>query len=447
VIRAFARTEPDRMTLRGEAKAGTAPAWQPRPVPYRFAPPGRPVGRAWEGLRLLELGSGAAGPIAARYFADHGATVVRIESRTKPDFLRVYSLGPKNPHGLEGSEFFCGLNAGKLDLSLNMRDPQAVAVARRLALEWADAVLENFAPGAMAKWGLDWASLSQERPDLVMASGCLWGNTGPERSYPGFGGQGAALSGWTHLTGWPDRAPVGPAGTITDSLAPRWVAAGLAAALLHRERTGEGTWVDVSQVEAAVWTLGSWVAEDSLGQTAGRLGNRHPQLAPHGAFACADIPAEPKPVRDRWVAIAVHDDAEWATLAGIVGADPTLRTAERLEQVDAVEEVVQRWTRQHSPTEVAELLQAAGLDAHEVVDWGDAHSTPQLVHRSHFVALEHPVMGEHLYEQNGFRLSATGGGVSGPGPLIGQHTEHVLIDLLGMDPTEFKALQDAGALQ
>ena len=164
--------------------------------------------------------------------------MVRIESHTKPDFLRSYSSQPFKQHGLEGSEFFCGLNGGKLDISLNMRNPAAIELARRLCTEWADAVLENFAPGAMAKWGLDFETLAASKPDIVMASGCIWGNTGPERNYPGFGGQGAALSGYTHLTGWADRRPVGLSGTITDSLAPRFVAAALASAILHKERTG-----------------------------------------------------------------------------------------------------------------------------------------------------------------------------------------------------------------
>ena len=407
----------------------------------RFDSRGR-EGRAWEDLKILEMGSGAAGPIATRYFADHGATVVRIESHTKPDFLRSYSSAQFKGHGAEGSEFFCGLNGGKLDISLNLRDPQAVEIARRLCTEWADAVLENFAPGAMAKWGLDYASLAAARPDVVMASGCLWGNTGPERKYPGFGGQGAALSGYTHLTGWPDRTPVGLSGTITDSLAPRFAAAALAAALLHKGRTGQGTWIDLSQVEAAIWTLGGWVAEESVGITKGRDGNRHPQMAPHGVFPSADSGG----VTDRWVALAVHTDQEWNTLAGIINASPGLELYERLADQDALEQLVAAWTSERTNSEAAEELQAVGLDAHEVSDFGDAHAHPQLRTRQHFVPIEHPLMGTTTYEENGFRLSKSGGGITQPGPLIGQHTEHVLRDFLGLSPDEITRLRDRGAL-
>jgi crotonobetainyl-CoA:carnitine CoA-transferase CaiB-like acyl-CoA transferase len=439
VPRAFTRSDPDRIGLRGEAVTGWVPHWEPRPPPLRFA---REEGRAWEGLKIVELGSGAAGPIATRYFADHGATVVRIESHTKPDFLRSYASAPFKQHGVEGSEFFCGLNGGKLDISLNMRHPGAVDIARRLCTEWADAVLENFAPGAMAKWGLDFGSLAALKPDIVMASGCIWGNTGPERRYPGFGGQGAALSGYTHLTGWADRPPVGLSGTITDSLAPRFVAAAMAAAILHKERTGEGTYVDLSQVEVAIWTLGAWVAEESVGITRGRHGNRHPRMAPHGVFASADS----GDVTDRWVAIAVHSDEEWAVLAGIVGGPPDLTLEDRLAHQDELEGLVTAWTSERTNSGAAEELQAAGLDAHEVSDFADAHVHPQLMARRHFVPIEHPLMGVTAYEENGFRLSASGGGVTRAGPMIGQHTDHVLTNFLGFTSDEINGLYESGAL-
>src|SRR5205085_6476178 len=178
-----------------------------------------------------------------------------------------------SPGGLDGAHHFAVLNANKLSIALNLSRPEGVAVACRLAL-WADAVAENFAPGAMAKWGLDYATLVKERPDLVMISTCLNGQTGPHRNYPGFGGQGSALSGFNHLTGWPDREPIGPYGTITDSLAPRFVATALAAALLHHRATGDGVYVDLSQVECAAWTLSDWLlAYKRDGVIGERLGN------------------------------------------------------------------------------------------------------------------------------------------------------------------------------
>lgn len=396
---------------------------------------------AWAGTRVLELGSGAAGPIATRYFAEHGATVVRIESRSRPDFLRVYALGPDNPYGLEGSPLFDGLNAGKLSVTLNLKHPGGVEVARRL-VDWADAVEENFAPRAMKGFGLDYDTLVADKPDLVMVSACLNGQTGPHKDYPGFGGQGSALSGYNALTGWPDREPVGPHGTITDSLAPRFVATALAAGLLYRRRTGRGVYLDLSQVEAAVYSLSPWLLAYSVeGRVVERDGNRSERAVPHGAFPCAG--------KDRWVAVAAWDDEAWSRLAGVIGVDdPDLATLERRRaRIDEVEKAVAAWTAPRSPLEVAEVLQPLGLEAVPVQDFGDVYEDPQLAFRQHFVNLVHPVMGEGPYERNGFRLSGAPSGYGRTSPTLGQDNEQVLVGLLGMDPAEVDELARSGALE
>jgi benzylsuccinate CoA-transferase BbsF subunit len=398
----------------------------------------------WAGTKIVEFGSGAAGPIALRYFTDHGATVVRIESSTRPDFIRVYAMGPKNPHGLEGSPFFANINAGKLGVTLNMKDPRGVEIAKQL-VGWADGVLENFAPKAMAGWGMTWDDLSAHHPELVMVSACLLGQTGPQKDYPGFGGQGAALSGYNYLTGWPDREPLGPNGTITDSLAPRFAAAGLAAGLLHKQRTGQGCYVDLSQVEVALWTLGPWLLDHGVnGHIGERSGNRTERAAPHGAFPCLDE----GDVDDRWVSVAAWTDDDWARLADVIGVDDLSLAglAARKEREDEVEKILGAWTSTRTRREAAETLQGAGVEAYEVLDWADVHDDPQLEQRRHFVTVEHPVLGEHLYEENGFRLSATPGGVSRPGPTLGQHNQHVLVDLLGLAPDEVTDLAEAGVL-
>src|SRR5262249_45153299 len=192
-----------------------------------------------------------------------------------------------------------------------------------------------------------YASLVRERPDLVMISTCLNGQTGPERFYPGFGGQGSALAGFNHLTGWPDREPVGPFGTITDSLSPRFAALLLSAALLHRHHTGQGQHLDLSQVEGGIVCL----TESILNYTANgtvlcRTGNRSPHAAPHGVYRCADSEG-----RERWVAIAVHDDDDWQRLVRAIGRpawalDPAFGTAAgRHEQADELEARLEEWTR------------------------------------------------------------------------------------------------------
>ncbi|HEX6311983.1 MAG TPA: CoA transferase, partial [Acidimicrobiia bacterium] len=399
---------------------------------------GRP---AWEGTRILEFGSGAAGPIATRYFAEHGATVLRVESPSRPDFLRVYALGPDNPHGLEGSTMYDGLNAGKLGVTLNLKHPEAAALARRLAVEWADAVSENFAPRAMRGFGLDYDTLARLKPDLVMVSACLNGQTGPHRDYPGFGGQGAALSGFNWLTGWPDREPVGPHGTITDSLAPRFVATALAAALIYRRRTGRGVYLDIAQVEAGIYSLSPWLLDYELDGVVGmRMGNRDRarRAVPHGAFPCTGD--------DRWITIACWNDDEWRVLAEVMERPGVWSTlAERLEHEDEVERLVAAWTRQWDSLELAELLQARGLEAVPVADFGDVHDDPQVAARDHFVALTHPFLGQGLYERNGFRLSAARSGYSRPGPTLGQDNDFVLGEVLGLSAARREALAADGA--
>ncbi len=401
-------------------------------------------GAAWAGTKILEFGTGAAGPIAVRYFAEHGATVVRVESRSRPDFLRTYGTGPGNPCGLEGSDMFDALNVGKLSVTFNLKHPEGVALAKRL-VQWADAVAENFAPRAMRSFGLDYAAMVTEKPDLVMVSSCLQGQTGPHKDYPGFGGQGSALGGYNLLTGWPDREPVGPFGTITDSLAPRFAASALAAGLLYRRRTGRGVHLDVSQVEAAVYSLTPWVLDyDVNGRVGSRQGNRSDRAVPHGAFACAG--------EDRWVAVAAWDDEDWERLARVIGldADTTRRLATfeaRAAAIDDVEALVSAWTASRTPDEVAASLQATGIEAVPVADLGDASADPQLHHRHHFVTLEHPCMGECGYERNGFRLSQAPAGFTRSSPTLGEHNEFVLGEVLGLDPAQRQRLLDDGVLE
>ncbi|MCU1426239.1 MAG: subunit of succinyl-CoA:benzylsuccinate CoA-transferase [Actinomycetia bacterium] len=403
-------------------------------------------GGAWKGVRILEFGSGAAGPIATRYFVEHGATVLRVESRSRPDFLRVYSLGPDNPHGLEGAPMYDGLNVGKRNVTLNLKDPRAVELVRRLVMEWADAICENFAPRAMKGFGLDYDALTQIKPDLVMISACLNGQTGPHKDYPGFGGQGSALGGYNALTGWPDREPVGPHGTITDSLAPRYVAAALAAGLHYRRRTGKGVYFDVSQVETAMHALAPWLLDYEVNDVVRvRDGNRHAGAVPHGAFPCADEVG----LNDRWVAIACWDDDDWAGLAQRIDIDdPGLATlAGREARVDEVEAMVAAWTAARSRADVANTLQADGIEAVPVADFGDLHDDPQLAHREHFVTNTHPFMGEGLYERNGFRLSGAPSGYDRAGPTLGQDNAWVLAELLGLSADDIAALEADGALE
>jgi len=396
----------------------------------------------FNGLTIVEFGAGAAAPLATRYFADQGATVIKIESRQRPDFLRT--LRDDGSGKLDASLFFACLNPNKLSAGLNMKDPRAVGLAKRLIAS-ADVVIENFAPGVMQKWGLGYDTLAREQSGLIMMSTCLWGQTGPERAYPGFGGQGSALAGFNYLTGWPDREPLGPFGTITDSLSPRFGAVALAAALLHRARTGRGTFIDLSQVETAVYALGEWLLGYSASAASfGRIGNRSPHATPHGVFPCAGA--------DRWIAIAIHDDADWQRLVRAMAAPAWATAAElatldgRLRQLDAIEQQLAAWTAPHDAEQLAAQLQAAGLDAAAVADMQDLLHDAQLAHRGHFVELEHPVIGRHVVESNGMRFSASPMQFTRPAPLLAGDSEVVYRDILGLSQAEYDELSAGGVL-
>jgi crotonobetainyl-CoA:carnitine CoA-transferase CaiB-like acyl-CoA transferase len=412
----------------------------PEPVDLVERPQG--AGGIFAGLKILEFGAGAAAPLATRYFADQGATVVKIESRKRPDFLRT--LRDDGSGRLDHSLFFACVNPNKLSAGLNMKDPRGLALARRL-FGWADVVVENFAPGVMQKWGLDYAAVSEEFPRLIMISTCLWGQTGPERAYPGFGGQGAALAGFNQLTGWPDSEPLGPFGTITDSLSPRFAAAAVSAALLRRARSGRGEYIDVSQVETGVYCLTEWLlAFQATGESFARIGNQSTQSVPHGVF--------PARGDDRWIAIAVHSDGEWKAFRRAMGEPgwsrkPSFGTlGGRLEGRRQIEAGIAEWTARQDGAELAAALQEAGLDAAPVSDLQDVLSDPQLEFRGHFPRLLHPVLGEHVVEANGARFLASSMTFDRPGPCLGADNERVYCDFLGMSPEDVEQLSDDGVL-
>ena len=396
-------------------------------------------------LKVLELSSGAAGPVAARYFAEQGATVVRVESARRPDFLRILQLTPDSPHGLDGAPMFILLNPNKESVSLNLKTAEGVELVERL-VGWADVVLENFSPGVMQRLGLDYERLRRVRPDLIMLSGCLFGQTGPQRAYPGFGGQGTAIAGFNHLTGWPDRESYGPYGTLTDSLAPRYAALAVAGALLERRRTGAGQYIDLSQIEAGVYSLSELVVRYAAnGEVPSRRGNRSEEAAPHSVYPCAGT--------DRWIAIAVFDDAGWRALREVMDdpawarADDYASTEGRLRHEAELDRRLAEWTRGFEPHALMTRLQAAGVEAGVVQTLEDLLADPQLDARGHFREIEHVHLGPLRFERSGFRLSEHPGGLDRPGPNLGEHNQRVLGEYLGLDADEIARLAEAGVLE
>ena len=405
---------------------------------------------ALEGVRIADFSWAAATPIATRMLADHGATVVRVESKTHVDTVRITGPFRNNESGINKSGFYADFNSSKYGIALDMKQKSAHAIARRL-IEWADVVVESFTPRVMAGWQLAYSDIVQWKPEVIMLSSCMQGQSGPYRDYPGFGGQGAALAGLHYLTGWPDRVAAGPKGAYTDGIAPRFVASAILAALEYRERTGIGQHIDFAQVEAAI---SGFIATEVLdytvnGKIAGSIGNRSPHYAPHGCFACRG--------EDRWITIAIESDAQWVALRAAMGdpamgdpkwaADAKFQNAEgRLAHQDEIEREIETWTRQHDAFDLANRLQSCGIPAAPVQNAADLFSDPQLAHRGHFRPLDHVEMGTVSYNGPAHLLSETPAVVRWAAPCLGEHTAQVLREFLGYSIDEISEFSALGLL-
>jgi len=415
----------------------------------RRAPPPRPAAapadrRPLEGVKVLDLMWALAGPLATRTLADCGATVIRIESSRRLDVCRTILPFLGGDIGAENAALFHTTNVGKRMLTLDPGKPEGRRVVLDL-VRWADVVCESFTPGIMKKLGLDYETLRREKPDLIMLSTCLMGQSGPLARFAGYGNLAAALTGYYELTGWPDRPPAGPFGAYTDYIAPRYNAAALLAALEHRRRTGEGQHIDLSQAEAALHFLAPAILDYTVnGVVATRDGNRDRELAPHGVYPCAGD--------DRWVALAVRDDRDWRALCAamdrpaLAGDARYATPAARLARRDELDALVAAFTAPLAMDELERRLHAAGVPASGVYNSPEAVADPQLAHRGHFVGVAHPSKGRSVVEASRFRLSRTPAAVSGPAPTFGDSTQWVLQELLGYDDDRIAELAIASAL-
>ncbi len=415
------------------------------------APPPRARGSAamptqdgvFSGLKVADFAWVGVGPIISKALADHGATVVHVESNSRLDVLRLLPPFKDEEPGTDRSHFMANFNTSKLGLTLDLSTDRGKLLARRLT-DWADVVVESFTPGNMKKFGLDYETLSSERSDLVMLSTCLRGQTGPQASYAGFGNQGAAMSGFVGITGWPDREPCGPWGAYTDFIAPRFGSAALTSALLHRAHTGEGQHIDLSQIEAAIHFLEPLALDYTVnGRTAGPIGHGSSTACPHGIYAASGV--------ERYVAIAVETAEQWDALRAFTGLSafgPTEleRLDARIAKRDAIDAALGEWCREREPFELARNLQAAGVPAYVVMRPSDLYEDPQLAHRGFFVTLDHSEIGPTPYDGPVTHFSGTPARLRRPGPCIGEHTEHVLRDLLGLTDDEISEYAIEGAL-
>lgn len=384
------------------------------------------------GVKIADFSWVGAGPRATKDMADMGATVIKIESRKRLDLGRLsppFATPGRDP---DASTFFAITNTSKQGVTINLGDPRGVEVAKKL-VAWADIVVENFSFGYMDRVGLSFDTLRAIKPDIIQVSVSVAGRKGPLGPMRGYGNSAAALSGLAHLSGWPDRGPHMPPFAYGDVVAPMFGTVAMLAALEHRRVTGEGQHIDISQVEPLIHTIADRLHDPE------KPGNRSARYAPHGAFPARGV--------DQWIAIAVRDDAEWATLAEIAGiADARFATLEgRKADEDALDAAIGRFTRRHDKHTLATILAARGIPAEPVNDGRDVYTDPELTERGHYQPISHDKLGDCDMPGPPLRFSESAVQV-GPPPNLGQHNHAVFVDLLGMSETEVAELTADGAL-
>ncbi|MCS6926862.1 MAG: CoA transferase, partial [Candidatus Binatia bacterium] len=281
--------------------------------------------------------------------------------------------------------------------------------------------------------------LKQINPGVIMLSTCQQGQTGPHALYPGFGQLMASLSGYYHISGWPDRPPAPPYGAYTDFIAPRFAATVLMAALDYRRRTGIGQYIDLAQYEASLHFLAPALLDYYVnGRVLGREGNHSFRAAPHGAYRCRG--------EDRWLAISVSTDTQWQNFLAVLGhpawgQEPRFATQSlRLAHRDELDPLVEAWTVQQEAEVAAEHLQRAGVPAGVVQNCLDLHQDPRLAAWGMFQYLDHPEMGPSPYEGHQFHLSKTPGELRWAAPVMGQHNEYVFREILGLSQEDIARL-------
>jgi crotonobetainyl-CoA:carnitine CoA-transferase CaiB-like acyl-CoA transferase len=397
-----------------------------------------------EAIRVLDLSKAWAGPFAARFLGDFGADVVRVESFLFPDY-RTLSKEPNPGVWYRSNAMYAEINRNKRSITLDLHTEGGQELFKRLIAE-SDILIENYHYAALPKWGLDYESLKQINPRLIMLSAPGFGSSGPARDYFALAGCIGSFAGLTYLWSHPDSEPIHKGrGGNTDFVTAIQLALAAMAALHHRESTGEGQHVEVPQVESAASMVGSAILEYTLnGVSPQPWGNRDPNFAPQNLYACLG--------HNRWCAISCQTDAQWLALCTVMGGPLWAQDARfdsvagRLEHHDEIDAGIAEWTRDFTPHQVMLKCQASGVPAGVVASGEDLYLDPQLRERDYVVEIDHPAPGRLEHPGMTVCLTRTPGRVRLPAPLTGEHNEEVFGQLLGLSAQERIAWKEAGAL-
>jgi crotonobetainyl-CoA:carnitine CoA-transferase CaiB-like acyl-CoA transferase len=368
------------------------------------------MSKTLEDIKIADFTWVVAGPLCVRYLADYGAQVIHVETGTRIDPIRYTPPYKDDIPGTNRGGYFHNYNSNKYGITLNLRHPKALELAKKLIL-WADIVAENFNPGVMKRLRLSYEEVKEIKPDIIMISLGSKGQTGPQARLPAFGAHLAALSGFTAITGWPDRDPPVIFGAYTDSIAGRF---------------GAATLLD--------YDVNRRILE--------RSGNRHSSAAPHGAYRCKG--------EDRWCAIAVFTDQEWKAMRQVMGSPPWAEDNKfatllgRKSNEEELDSLIEQWTINYSAEEVMDRLQQAGVSAGVVETAEDLHSDPQLEYRHHFWVLKHQEIGKSTYDSMGSHLSKTPAELHKAAHTLGEDNHYVYTQILGLSDGEFVELLEEG---
>jgi len=399
------------------------------------------------GIRVADFTWIGAGSYTTKLLADFGAEVIKIESSTRMDSLRSTAPFKDGIAGINRSGYFADRNTGKRSLQLNLKHPEAPKIARALIAK-SDIVSNNFTPGTMERFGLGYEDVAGFKQDIIYISMSMQGGSGPDSRYVGFGLTIAALTGLQYLSGQTDRPPAGTGTNYPDHVPnPCHGAFALLAAIHHKRKTGEGQFIDLAQTEPTIALLGPAVVDYTVNErVAERCGNDHWWAAPRGAYPCRGT--------DRWIAIAIYSDDQWRALQDVLGAISDSHERHwashdvRREHRKALDRLIGGRTATWDARELMTRLQARGVPSGIVQNAKDLiEDDAQLAHRRHWITLEHKEMGSTLYNAPPIRLSRTPANLSRPAPLLGEHTEEVCVDLLGMNRMQFDELRAAGVFE
>lgn len=391
-----------------------------------------------EGIRVVDFAWAWAGAQATSILAQLGAEVVKVESMRRIDHSRIYSLTTGEwfveP---DRSTIFNDMNLGKLSANIDLTHPDGVALVKKL-VAISDVVVQNMRPGKIDALGLGYEAIREVKPDIIMLSSSARGSSGPEREYIGYAPLFSALSGFADISGYEGEDPVRLSGEI-DLLSATSSAFAVLAALIHRQRTGEGQFIDLSSTEATSVFMGEVFMDYCLnGRNQTRCGNTSHFMAPHNVYRCKGA--------DKWISIAVATDAEFRSLCEVAG-HPEWAVDERFADIysrwhhrQSLDELIESWTATQVHTDVMKSLQAAGVAAVPSCNSQDLWEDPHLNARGFWSGVEHPLIGKQTVIGPVWRFSETPLDAGGPAPLFGQHNGYVFGQLLGLSPAEMGQL-------